>query len=317
MSVVGRRRLLALGGAALLLPAGALAAQPQETASASPPAPAPLKIEEDPRGRMGVLVRVNGRGPFSFLVDTASERSVLSEGLASRLGLKTTGAVEVAGFAGSVVSALAEVSRLEVGGRRIDNVRLPVLPQEHLGAEGILGLDGLNRQSLGIDFQKNTLELRPGRGFAEADGDLVVRGRSRFGQLILVDSTVRRTPLFVVLDTGAEDTLGNAALRALLLARREASGIGDQRLTVRLQSVTGQTLEGERDSLPELRLGEVGLRGLPLVYAELETFRRFGLADRPALMLGMDALRAFSFVSIDFARHEVRFRLPDGEEGRG
>ena len=49
---------------------------------------------------------------------------------------------------------------------------------------------------------------------------------------------------------------------------------------------------------------------MPLVYADLETFKRFGLTDKPALMLGMTTLRSFAYVSVDFARREVGFTLP-------
>jgi len=39
-------------------------------------------------------------------------------------------------------------------------------------------------------------------------------------------------------------------------------------------------------------------------------FKRFGLSDTPALMLGMDSLRLFRRVQIDFANREIRLTLP-------
>ena len=126
---------------------------------------------------------------------------------------------------------------------------------------------------------------------------------------MLVDSSVRATPIYVVLDTGAQSTIGNEALRRLLKVRRMRAGVIDPAKAVLLTSVTGQTVEGEADLLPELTLGGVTLRGLPLVYADLHTFRLYHLADDPAIVLGMDTLRAFKRVSIDFARREVGFDL--------
>jgi hypothetical protein len=34
------------------------------------------------------------------------------------------------------------------------------------------------------------------------------------------------------------------------------------------------------------------------------------LIDRPAILLGVDILSRFEYVCLDFARGEVRFRLP-------
>ena len=78
---------------------------------------------------------------------------------------------------------------------------------------------------------------------------------------------------------------------------------------MKLTSVTGQTVMGEADEMPELTLASLTLRHVPVVYAELETFRMFGLLHEPALMLGMDVLRSFARVSVDFGRREVGFTL--------
>jgi hypothetical protein len=47
-----------------------------------------------------------------------------------------------------------------------------------------------------------------------------------------------------------------------------------------------------------------------VAFADVHPFRKLGLTDRPALLLGMDAMQAFDQVSIDFANRRVRFVLP-------
>jgi hypothetical protein len=47
------------------------------------------------------------------------------------------------------------------------------------------------------------------------------------------------------------------------------------------------------------------------VFADAHPFKRFDLLKRPAMLLGMDTLRAFRRVSVDFAARKVRFLLPD------
>jgi hypothetical protein len=51
---------------------------------------------------------------------------------------------------------------------------------------------------------------------------------------------------------------------------------------------------------------------MPIAFADVAPFERFGLVKRPALLLGMDALRSFRRVDIDFPNRQVRFLMPKG-----
>ena len=51
---------------------------------------------------------------------------------------------------------------------------------------------------------------------------------------------------------------------------------------------------------------------MPVAFADVAPFERFGLTKRPALLLGMDALRIFRRVDIDFPNRQVRFLMPEG-----
>lgn len=319
---LSRRAAVAAALAAGLLPS---AVRAQATVGAgAPAAPAPkaaepqtlddlvtLDIAEDGAGRMTVPVTVDGRGPFRFMVDTGSDHSVLSEELAAMLQLPAAGACRVHGIAGSQMRARAQVGRLDIGGRALTHVALPLLPRRDLGALGYIGLDGLKDQRLSIDFASNRMQVRRSRGFAEEPGEIVVTAKSRFGQLMLVDSSVRKTKIFVILDSGAQDTIGNPALRSFLEQRRQgAPDLSDPATVVQLSSVTGQTVSGQTAQVADLVLGGVQMRRVPVVYADLHTFRMFKLDDEPALMLGMSTLRAFNGVTIDFGRRQIGFQLP-------
>ena len=59
-----------------------------------------------------------------------------------------------------------------------------------------------------------------------------------------------------------------------------------------------------------MTIGGVDLNYLPVAFSDVPPFRRLGMADRPALFLGMDAMKLFRQVSIDFPNREVRFLLP-------
>ena len=62
--------------------------------------------------------------------------------------------------------------------------------------------------------------------------------------------------------------------------------------------------------LPRLRVGNLNMPNWPVAFADLHTFRMWNLVDRPAILLGVDVLSRFETVCLDFARDEVRFRLP-------
>lgn len=53
-----------------------------------------------------------------------------------------------------------------------------------------------------------------------------------------------------------------------------------------------------------------------MAFADVHPFKKLGLMDRPALLLGMDALRLFERVSVDFPNRRVRL-LPPGSAERG
>jgi hypothetical protein len=64
------------------------------------------------------------------------------------------------------------------------------------------------------------------------------------------------------------------------------------------------------DVLARVRLGGVLISNLPIAWADMHTFDLLDLHDRPAMLLGMDVLRKFDRVSVDFKARRVRFLLP-------
>lgn len=295
--------------AALLLTPWGAAAGAEAPATVPPPiAPAAELVRgaADANARMSVPVRVNGTGPFRFIVDTGADRSVLSRQLAAALGLEAAPGVLVHGVNGAQLGLLARVDRLEMGARGLRDVKLPLLEEADLGCDGILGLDALRGQRVVIDLERSLMRLETSRGVASEPGDIVVRARSRHGQLVMVDSSFGRRPVNVILDSGSEATIANGAFRKLVDARRRGPGLRAEDL-VEIYSVTGQVGRGARDQAPQLTLSGMVMRQVPVIYADLHTFRQFGFQDEPTVLLGMDVLRAFRRVDVDFGRREVRF----------
>ena len=265
-----------------------------------------LRFRKDGYDRMTVPVRVAGRGPYRFLVDTGADRTAISWDVARALRLTDTDTAVLHSVSGVSDVTTANVPVIDVASKQVRNVDAPLLEASNMGADGILGLDSLHSQRILFDFKKQTLTIVPSSPrMPDIGGTIVVTGRIRNGRLILANARANNVGLTLVVDTGAQISVGNEALRKRLF--RKARKAGD----VELQSVTGDKINGKYMIVRELEVGGVTLKDLPIVFADSHAFGRLGLQDRPALLLGMNALRGFEKVSIDFARKKLRVVLPE------
>jgi predicted aspartyl protease len=269
-----------------------------------------LQFKNDQYERMTVPVRVSGQGPYRFLVDTGADRTAISADLSRQLRLSERKGTTLHSVTGISQIETANVPVLDITARQVKNIDAALLRSENMGADGILGLDSLRSQRVLFDFKKETLTIVPSETYVREDKDtIVVTAKVRNGRLILTRANAENVPLTLVIDTGAQISIGNEALRRRLSKGGKIKRTG----AVQLQSVTGETLAGEYTIVRELTVGGVTLKNMPVVFADSHAFKRLGLNDQPALLLGMNALRSFDRVSIDFARKKLKVLLP--EEG--
>ena len=295
------RRVFALGAAASAFLVPIFAEADPAPATPDPVPDSVLAASVDLSDRMTVPVMVNGRGPFPFVIDTGANRSVVSDTLAGQLGLPASGSVQVKAATGVARTDSVKVESLIVGRRHLTNFQAPVLQVDNLGALGMLGIDAVSDQRLVMDFRKKQMTLTTSVPRELEAGTLVVQAKSRYGQLLLVDSEVEGIPLYVIIDTGSEITVGNEAMRTFL-ARRRAERVD-------VVDVAGGTARVDLGLLPELHVGKVAVRNEQVAYADLYVFEHLGLHGKPSMLLGMSTLRKCAKVSIDFPAREVRFLL--------
>ena len=198
---------------------------------AAPPTSESLPLTQDMTQRLTLAVMVNGQGPFDFLVDTGSDRTVISRELAARLGLPPGGRVRIHESAGVDTVGTVLIDHLKVGARDIAHIQAPALGEANLGAAGMLGVDALKDQHLVMDFKAMRLSTSPSRPEPIDPNTVVVLGHTHYGQLILTNSKIRGVPVLVVLDSGSQVTVGNAALLRLGdSSLRWPGGVGGSRL---------------------------------------------------------------------------------------
>lgn len=280
-----------------------------------PPTPPPLPLTEesvlalgDVASRMTVPVTIGKRGPWPFVVDTGAERTVVARELAGVLGLASGGDVRVMTMTGTSIVGTTLVPGLAVSTIRQGTIRAPALEARHMGALGMLGIDVLQGHRVRIDFDRKRMTLSPSakrrRTALSTSDEIVVVARSLYGQLIVTDAHWRNTRISVVIDTGSPVSIGNAALRAAIVRRATPMGL------ISVISATGDTLVADGYAVDDVSLGGISFANVPIAFAEVAPFRRFGIEAKPALILGMDMLRLFRIVQIDFANREIRFTVP-------
>lgn len=301
-----------LAGAA---PASADMIQPGESAalSAESAESQTLNTGEDAVSRMTVPVMVNGKGPFQFVIDTGADRTVISRELADKLGLPDSGKARMVSMGGTDEVRLVKIDRLGVSTSELRHVQAPALAARHLGADGLLGIDSLKNQRIILDFMQATMTLEPSnrrevREEKDPAGTIVVTAKSRLGQLVLVDADANGQGVSVIVDTGGQNSVGNTPLRRLMVR----SGDYTRFRTVELISVVGDKIAADYTIVGKMRIGGVQMGNAAVAFADAHPFKAFGLAKRPAMLLGMEGLRAFRRVSIDFANKKVKFLLPTG-----
>jgi hypothetical protein len=285
-----------------------------------------LETAFDQARRMTVPVSIDGRGPFQFVVDTGANRSVVSLEVAQKLALEPSGTAPVHGIAGVEPANLYKVKRMRVGEAFSSSLELPGLPTAKLGADGLLGVDVLHNRRVTLDFASNRFEIGTsakggsiGRGHDTRLGEpgpqiVTVPARYRFGQLVIVGAEVADAPVAAFLDSGSQISVGNLALREAVLRRRPE--LAERFVETPLISATGQVAHGELALLPSLRLGALKLQRMIAVFADLHIFRLWELQDRPAILIGIDVLRQFENVVLDFGRREVVFQAPQSGRSR-
>ena len=309
---------------ALLLAAAAPAqdAPPPSVPQDAPPAPAspsdPTQATEEDlaflmeRQRMTVPVQVAGTGPHRFIIDTGAQRTVISRELASELNLPRGRDVGLIAMTGRANVGTVLISSLSVSSFAGSKIEAPALERRHMGANGILGIDTLQGHAVAIDFDQGVMRVSPSlrrkrRSRPSAPGEIVIQAKSLFGQLVVTDADFRGTKVRVILDTGTEVSMGNEALRRRVA--RSHRGMRD----IELISVIGGKMVAGYTQVPQVKIGAVTFENLPIAFSASAPFKEWGLVEKPALLLGMDALKMFRRVSIDFANREVRLTMPRGQ----
>jgi hypothetical protein len=275
---------------------------------ASSSAEQPYRI--DSRGRLVTDVYVDGQGPFSFVIDTASSRSLIFEHVRKQLGLTQSQSERMKIYGINDVADIMPVKPggLRIAGEAVQGLTLGVVPDSSsVGPDGVLGIDVLSRYFVVLDRGAMRLKLLPpGEDSARAYKDwakapLTPRALKNLPvQFWYLRIRINNHALTALFDLGATTTMMNwdAAERLGLHRTHFAAVYGPP--PVEVQDVLGKLA-------PVINVEglEVGLPGRSwnrqsVIVADAPVFGYFDLEEQPAAILGADLLRNNS-LAIDFA----------------
>ena len=281
----------------------------QELSEVLVQAPEPRYVAPTTRDRIGrvwVPVILDGRGPFRLVLDTGALRSAVTYETAAWLQkpLDASPPVLLQGVTGSEVTPTIKVELMEVGDLWIQPAVLPVVESAFGGAEGLLGTDGMQQHRIFMDFANDHIDIRRSQNQRAQKGFSTVPFLSNSINLIAVDAYVGLVPVQAIIDTGAQATVGNEALRRLLRRQVAQRGTTPDEVT----GATGDKQSGVGLYVDSVQLGGIQVRGARITFADLHIFDTWKMQDRPALVIGMDILGLTDQIVIDYRRRELHIK---------
>jgi Aspartyl protease len=260
-------------------------------------------------GRIWAPVLIDGKGPYRLVLDTGASHSAITQRAANRLGLPLSKDVTLlTGVTGSATVQQLDIDRMEVGELLLGPTFLPIVPDVFAGADGVLGREGLAGMRIFADFKHDRLTITRSQGQRAPYDYSVVPLKLLPEGLLMVSAMVGRVPARAIIDTGAQRTVGNEALRQAVLRHSQGGG--------RPEDVIGVTLEvqqGDNEPTPPIYLDKVTLTGVRVTYGDMFLFEHWKMVAEPTLLVGMDVLGSFDALIIDYRMHQLQVLTSSSE----
>jgi predicted aspartyl protease len=250
-------------------------------------------------------VLINGQGPYRLVLDTGASRPAVTRAVADELGLPLKiDSVRLRGATGSAVVSAVKVNTLEIGELLIENTTVPIVADAFGGAQGVLGGAGLEDKRIVIEFRRDRIDIARSHRRPAPQGFSVVPFNYRHALGMRVDAMVGPVKATALIDTGAQVTVGNLALRAAL-ARRQG---GQDEFGQGIVGVTEDIQQATSARIPSIVAGELIVRNAQILFSDLYIFEHWKLQSKPAVLIGMDVLGTLDTLIIDYKLGELQLR---------
>jgi predicted aspartyl protease len=240
------------------------------------------------------------------VLDTGATRSAVIQRVVDEAGLPVRpNPVRLRGVTGSAVVAAVQAETLEFGELRIEGTTMPVVADAFGGADGVLGVEGMQDKRIEIQFLRDRISIARSHRTPAPAGFATVPFRHAYNRGLRVDAMVGPIRTVAVIDTGAQVTVGNLALRDALARRRGQRDPLDDAVI----GVTEDIQDAARVRVPGIVVGGLIVRNSEVMFSDLHIFEHWHLTSRPALIVGMDVLGTLDTLVIDYRRNELQLKL--------
>ncbi len=168
-------------------------------------------------GHPHIPVYVNGKGPYTFTLDTGATATTLTPSLVRELGIETyegDKALATGVGGGRIPVRFAKVDSLQVGEEVVENEEVLVIDFEKaLGGcftAGVIGHSFLKNYRLHVDYRNNTMSLRQNGQDLDLVGNISWTDFEYIENthLVTVPTSINgQEPLHLVVDTGSGGTV--------------------------------------------------------------------------------------------------------------
>src|SRR5213595_3809152 len=272
------------------------------TATLSPKrAKVKFRLAGDAQPLILLPVRVNGDGPFEFILDTGAGTSLLSSDLAKKLNIKIISTKEGQSAGGKISVSLAKVDSLAIGQAKLDDLDVGLVDLSHIAKaigtriDGDIGYNFLKHFRIAIDYHDCEIRFDEPRRIERlgrsSKAEVPMRLASLAKPLVLVDVHANgRGPFQFAIDTGTSTTA---------ISPESAKQLGVQSSPIGAGTTGGAPVDFSAGMLESFQLGGAKSNNMPVVVADFFTMLNATIGAKLDGIVGYNFLRNYKVV-IDY-----------------
>lgn len=266
----------------------------------------PFEITES--GHMVVTLRLDGREDVKAIVDTGATFPIIDSQSAALIGVTppaSAALVDIIGLGEVRTFPVVDMDRLTVGPVQLDAPQAAYNDKVRFPSTGnVIPASSLPHRTLDFDFERSRLQVSNRRP-AHISRSIVSRLKiTRIGGLPFIEVSVNGTKGLALIDTGASISVVNSAFAEG--ATRSRNSVRD----VELIGATGNVVPLKVLFSRRFEIGEFEVDRFNVIVSDPDFLERFGLAETPVMILGLDVLKTFR-LQIDREDELVRLAIPD------